>query len=278
MNYLLKVAWRAKHVAGIPPTTVMEAFSRLRWAAARQPRRGPGEFRFPFGVVHHVDTLSLTGQYWQIFVQQVYDFESEHDEPVILDCGGNIGLSAIWFKKRYPKSSVTVFEADPAITKVLRRNLTSLGVADVRVVEAAVWVETGQVPFRAEGADTGRIDSVDGWHLVDAVRLADFVKEPVDLLKLDVEGAEYAVISDLCATGTIGHVKRLICEVHGRQPEKELLGALLGQLADHGLSYTLRDAHYAPGLPGACEPTPFPFARDGKFLANLYAWQPSLGS
>lgn len=274
---LKRLTWGTRHIVGVPPQSAVEAFTRLSWFVENQPRYTPGRFCFPFGVLQYVDGLSLKSQYRDIFVQKIYDFQAEHEDPTILDCGGNVGLSAIRFKQRYPKSHITVFEADPMIAEVLCTNLMALGLTDVQVIKAAAWIKAGQVGFASDGADSGRIASHDGQQLVDAIRLADFITQPIDLLKLDIEGAEYAVIQDLCKTEKISHVRRLICEIHGRYADdREALDSLLKALVDHELSFTLAGARCAPDLPGSSEPTPFHFACDGKFLLNLYAWQPYL--
>lgn len=271
------LAWGAKHALGIPPGDVNETLKRLSWGVRKQPRYTPGFFRFPFGKLSYLDGPSLWSQYLDIFVRGVYEFQTEHEAPLILDCGGNIGLSVIWFKKRYPKSRVTVFEADPVIHEVLRNNLTGLGYHDVKVVPAAAWIRTGKVNFMRDGADCGRMDRIGGEQIVDAIRLADFITQTVDLLKLDIEGGEYAVLQDLFDTGEMGYVKRFICEIHGRHGEKRELSALLKALEEHDYRFTFTAARCAPDLPGKPEPTPFAAAGDGKFLLQLYAWQDGLG-
>jgi FkbM family methyltransferase len=271
---LARLAWGAKQMAGIPPKSPMETFYRLSRVVDHQARYCPGRFGFPFGDIEYVDGMSLKWQYWEIFVQKSYDFEAQREDPIIVDCGGNVGLSTIWFKHRYPKSEVTVFEADPAIAEVLSANLLALGLTDVQVVGSAVWTEAGRVSYASDPADSGRIDPRHGEQVVDTVRLAEFITQPIDLLKLDIEGAEYAVIQDLCETGAISRVRRIVCEVHGRPENNVALADLLSGLAEHGFSYTVAAARSAPDLPGDPEPTPFPFAPDRKFLLNLYAWQP----
>jgi FkbM family methyltransferase len=192
---------------------------------------------------------------------------------VILDCGGNIGLSVLRFKQRYPRSRIIVFEPDPVISEVLRSNLRSQALEDVRVFQAAAWTEAGQVGWHRDGADSSRIDPAYRQSMIESVRLADFITERVDLLKVDIEGAEYNVLLDLCQTGKIGYVQRLICELHGRANDNRSLGLVLKSLTDRGFCLTLPFAHSAPGLLGDREPTPFPSARDGKFVLHLYAWQ-----
>ena len=257
------------------PTSDQEAYYRLCLLSSSMPRYQPGTITLPFGRLHFVDALSLQYQFLEIFLQRGYDFEAERPDPLIFDCGGNIGLSAIWFKLRYPQSRVVVFEADPAIAEVLEGNLDRLGVKEgVKVVHAAVWTKNGKIHFLSNGADSGRVNEQKGDKLVDAVRLADLITESVDLLKLDIEGAEYKVIHDLCETGKIRLVHRMICEIHGRSKEdKDRLAKMLAALANHDFHFTFNHARCAPDLPGEDEPTPFPAACDGKFLLHLYAWQ-----
>lgn len=58
---------------------------------------------------------------------------------MILDCGGNIGMSVIWFKQRYPRARITVFEADPQTADLLEENVRTLGLASVTVVQRCRW-------------------------------------------------------------------------------------------------------------------------------------------
>ena len=101
---LHNLLWGAKHVLGVPPRDEKETFARLSWNVRRQPRYTDGHFQFPFGDLRYVDALVLKYQYREIFIQRGYDFACSHDSPLILDCGGNIGLSVVWFKQRYPQS------------------------------------------------------------------------------------------------------------------------------------------------------------------------------
>jgi FkbM family methyltransferase len=249
-------------------------YARLIAAVAQQPRYTPGSFSFPFGTVQYVDGASLRGQYFELFMQREYDFVCAHTTPRIFDCGANVGLSVIAFKQRYPHSHITAFEADPTIAATLRTNLENLNLmAGVTVVQAAVWNQQGVVSFAADGADAGRISDQPDARAVPAVRLADYITDTVDMLKLDIEGAEYTVLQDLCDTGAIAHVQRIICEFHGWAPVAGQTGRLLEALHQAGFATTFTYARSAPDLPGAPEPTPFPAVQDGKYLLRMYAWK-----
>src|SRR5436190_2156369 len=100
-------------------------YARLQWRAKRVPPRVPGTFRFPFGRIRYMDARSLAHQFAEIFVDRGYEITGLGTTPRIIDCGGNIGLSTIWFRLHYPGAVITVFEADPNIAEMLTWNLRS---------------------------------------------------------------------------------------------------------------------------------------------------------
>ena len=55
--------------------------------------------------------------------------------PLIIDCGANIGLSAIWFLSRYPKAEIVAVEPDDGNLAIMRRNLAHY--PNVRIVQGA---------------------------------------------------------------------------------------------------------------------------------------------
>jgi FkbM family methyltransferase len=146
------------------------------------------------------DVASLISAYREIFVNEIYSFPSATPRPVIVDCGSNIGLSILYFKSLYPESRILAFEADPEIFSILKNNLAINGVKNVELLQKAVWVSDGVLSFSQEGADGGRLDVGNDGSLIQvpSVRLANFLEDldRVDFLKIDIEGAENAVIED----------------------------------------------------------------------------------
>jgi hypothetical protein len=90
----------------------------------------------------------------------------------------------IWFKQRYPRARITVFEADPQTADLLEENARALGLTSVTVVRAAVSDAAGKVSFVPEGSLGGHVGDGPGV-LVDTVRLSDLITEPVDYLKVE---------------------------------------------------------------------------------------------
>ena len=245
---------------------------KLAELAQTQPRYTRGVFSFPFGELRYVDPLTLQIQYDEIFVQKLYDYVTREHAPLILDCGGNIGMSVIRFRQEHPKSRIITFEADPSIADVLKQNLRTMGMDDVKVVDAAVWDRNGTARFEVEGAEGGRLHP-GGQIEVSTVRLADYITEDVDMLKLDIEGAEWQVLRDLGKQDLLKRVRHMVIEFHGTHDNSKLIGEILSMLTLNGFSFTFPWAFCEPGLPGADEPTPFLYARDAKFILFLHAWR-----
>lgn len=106
------------------------------------------------------DSISFYFSYKEVFVENIYQFDSDVDDPYVVDCGSNCGTSIVYFKKLYPKSRVIGVEADPQIYEILKSNIELRGYSDVALLNRAVSTSSYPVEFWSEGADGGRI--VDG--------------------------------------------------------------------------------------------------------------------
>jgi FkbM family methyltransferase len=260
------------------PSMEEAAWRRARAIAERTPRLTPGEIELGPYALRYSDLLTFCPQWHDIFVLGSLAFETSDPAPRILDCGANIGLASLFYKRRYPAARITAFEADPAIAALLAHNVRANGAADVEVVAAAVWTETGEISFRADGADAGAVASVGGTRegaavRVPAVRLADWLaRERIDLLKLDIEGAEVAVLAD-CA-GALDNVNAILLEVHEFDPDRRICPELLQLLGRCGFAYAV--THVTPLLyrsPDGAMSGPFP-RRSSIWVEAISAWRP----
>lgn len=234
---------------------------------ARLPRRQPGRLMIGSRVLRYADLHSVYYQGRQIFGERIYDFTCATDSPVILDCGAHVGLASLAFKERYPAARIRAFEADPAIAAMCVDNLREFGFPDVAVTAAAVWNNTAGVRFATSSDDAGHVAG--GGGTVPSIRLKDVISAgPVDLLKLDVEGAEFAVLAD-CGDALRG-VARLIVEVHAFREGS--VGGLLALLEAQRFRFVLGDLHQATWMPAAAPP-PFAACRTDKYYFSVFAWR-----
>jgi FkbM family methyltransferase len=158
----------------------------------------------------------------EVFVSAEYAVELAEPPRTVLDLGANIGASALFFRRRYPAARIVAVEASPTLAKILRDNTRQLRV-DVR--HCAVAASDGAVNFyESRESWSGSTTRGDGAPTtVPAVRLDDLLHHPVDLLKIDVEGAEFDVLP---ASRRLHRVNTIIGEIHappGSRPVAELL-------------------------------------------------------
>lgn len=190
------------------------------------------ETNSPFWTLHGIK---------EIFVDKMYEFKTATDSPRIIDCGANIGLSTIHFKRAYPGASITAIEPDSTICAMLKKNLQSFGFNDVIVLCKAAWTDDAGVNFISSGGVGGRINSSTKQDIITpSVRLRDLLQEPVDFLKIDIEGAEYDLLKD-CAD-SLGNVKNLFIEYHSMEKNEQQLDQILKFLKDAGFKYYIKEA------------------------------------
>lgn len=231
----------------------------------RMPRCRPVETSIVGPRLLAPDAASFASSYEEIFGRKIYAFYAEGKSPRIVDCGANVGLSVLYFKKLHPGARITAFEADPEIARVLRENLAAGGAGDIEVVEAAVWDSEGEVRFQAEGADAGRV--AEAGTKVRTVPLVSYLGEPVDFLKVDIEGAELRVLRS--CRDELRNVRRLFVEYHSFAGQKQELPELLTILTEAGFRYVMRTAFCSD----------YPFVRASAHLGmdlqlNIFAFRP----
>jgi FkbM family methyltransferase len=119
--------------------------------------------------------------------------------PRILDVGANIGMFGVFALDRWPGARITAFEPDPDNLRVLRRTVAANDVGDRwEVVGRAVSNAPGELSFvpdlRAEAhiADAHETGTI----TVPTVDFYDWQSDGVDLVKMDIEGGEWAILSD----------------------------------------------------------------------------------
>jgi FkbM family methyltransferase len=183
------------------------------------------------------DCPSFVFQFKDIFLKNTYRFNSDNGQPLIYDCGANIGVSCIYFKELFPAAKIKAFEADPLIADILLKNLTANGINDVEVFAKAIWKNNRKISFSPDGADGGSIKKEGSVYKVEAIRLKDLLlkEEKIDLLKMDIEGAEVEVIID--CNKTLKVANKIFVEFHSWKNDRKRLDVLLNVLEENGFAY-----------------------------------------
>lgn len=190
-----------------------------------------------------IDSMSFIFQVKEIFLDESYFFKTTKKNPIIYDCGSNIGVSCLYYKFKYPEAQVTAFEADPKIAEVLAKNLKNNNIQNVNVFNKAIWINNDGVELQTDGADGATIvDNTKGSTVfVQSIRLLDILKkeEVIDFLKIDIEGVEVQVLKD-CGE-ELKKVKSLFVEYHSITGQSQELNVLLEVLSNNGFRYYIKE-------------------------------------
>lgn len=142
-----------------------------------------------------------------------YGVEKQEDLKLVIDIGANCGYFALKVLENFPDCEVRGFEADPANYEICLRNLKKLGIKSpqVNVANFAVWSHADGVTVEPNlGGVSHVVDRVgddNPGFLEERIASGETLTIPsvtldsildghteVDMLKLDVEGAEYEIL------------------------------------------------------------------------------------
>lgn len=214
-------------------------------------------------------------EFRQIFIRQTYYPSTAGPAPHIIDCGGNMGLSVLYWKYVFPDAHIKVFEPSKEVIGVLKNNIELNNLDNVEVFEAAVSSSEGKVKiyvrgFTAEGntliEDVWETSPTKGnrvFYEVETVKLSNYIDGQVDVLKLDIEGSEGAVLKELHDADKLHLIKECIMEYHYHPTATtNQLDDMLSCLKSNKFESQIYFEEYAKEVQ-------FGLSRDGSYTMNL---------
>lgn len=248
-----RFAHYASKATGVSRTKILRQYVQISQAAESERRDSVAEtlksFDFLSYRIHCWRAHELKFLLNEVFGRSEYRFTATNPSPRILDCGANIGVSVLFFKHLYPASSILAIEADEKCCEALSANILENRLRNVESQQRAVSGTDGPVEFFRDptrpGSLRGSISKVrarDGiLTRVDSVRLSSLLdQQQVDLLKLDVEGAETAVLRDISDNQCWNNIGEIAIEYHHNVPESgNRLSAFLSMIETAGFSFTI---------------------------------------
>jgi FkbM family methyltransferase len=212
----------------------------LRWTG--QDRKSENFLGF------HVEFPNYRGFVYlveEIFVQAIYQFKARNNRPLIYDCGSNIGISVLYFKWLYPDSRVVAFEPGRETFTFLRKNVELNELTDVELHNVALSDHSDSVPFHSSNTASvsaslisERQTKSSQMEVVQCSMLSSYLNEPLDFLKMDIEGAEILCIPELVRSGKFRQISQMAIECHHNViPKKNVLTSILVPLEANQYTY-----------------------------------------
>lgn len=151
------------------------------------------------------------------------DYLSDIDQPTILDVGANIGTFSLWARGVAPQVNIISVEPSETTFSKLKQTTSAIKSQNWFLLNKAAWKDNSAVSFNASGESMGHKVSDQGDRQVDGVSLHELLSdakdrfgvEEIDLMKVDIEGAEESFLqNNTDIHEALKTVKRLVIEIH----------------------------------------------------------------
>ena len=156
----------------------------------------------------------------QVMGHQDAAIEFPSPPELIIDGGANVGYSSLVFARHYPDATIVGVEPDAGNCEMFRKNCADY--SQIHLLEGAIWPRRSMLEITNPDAaafefQVGEADGGD--HLVRAYTIPEIIEmhgyERVNLLKLDIEGAEHALFTQ--GEGEwLDRVDVIVVELHDR--------------------------------------------------------------
>jgi len=160
--------------------------------------------------------------FYQVFYEKQYDLYGIDfpDAKRIIDGGANIGCAAVYFSIRFPAAEILAIEPERNNYTLLEKNIRPY--KNIQSIEAGIWNKNEQLSLaNPEGgaAEFMFESSSESSNMIEGMTINSLLElkkwDSVDIIKLDIEGAEKEVFSanDL---SWLNKTRLLIIELHDR--------------------------------------------------------------
>jgi FkbM family methyltransferase len=164
--------------------------------------------------------------YKEIFIQNEYDYYYNNNPCIIVDAGANIGLSAVFYANKFPNSKILAIEPEDSNFNLLKKNVAQY--KQIHPIQAALWHEEGTLSvtdihsghwgFLVDSETSNNSNNYTVSQSVKSITINSILKDynisKIDILKIDIEGAEKEVFKD--TSYWINKVDSIVIELHER--------------------------------------------------------------
>lgn len=168
----------------------------------------------------------------QIFIEHDSDIPMTHSPKLIIDGGANVGYVSVLFANKYPDALILAIEPDLTNYQIARHNCSKY--PNIQVIRAGIWTSDTSLVIENPDAESWAFkvcesasptpNSVPGYTI--SSLLTYYGIDMVDLLKLDIEGAEENIFSSPNLEW-LSKVKILAVEIHNKTAHEAIVSAMM---------------------------------------------------
>jgi FkbM family methyltransferase len=166
----------------------------------------------------HLESSADLAVIREILLDQEYRHDELHENAVIFDVGANIGVASLYFHALYPQAKIYAFEPDPILFGRLQKHVQQF--SNITPFQIALTDTDGEIEFYSSpdrplsGSIIQRQKEEKGY-IVASNTLSGIMRQlgvsKIDLLKFDIEGGEYRLLS---SREDRNRIQQMVGEVH----------------------------------------------------------------
>lgn len=178
----------------------------------------------------------------QIFIEQQYQLPLEIAAKTIIDLGANVGYASVYFANKFKNATIFALEPEQNNYTIAQQN-TNL-YQNILLYKGAIWntQETINVKDNGLGEAGFMVESGEGVNTIKAYTVAEIMEimkvQTIDILKIDVEGAEKEIFETNFETW-VPNTKIIIVETHDRY-KKGTSKAIFNTIGKYDFSLELK--------------------------------------
>jgi FkbM family methyltransferase len=182
----------------------------------------------------------------QVFIKKNYNIDFGDMNPkLIIDGGANVGYTSVLFAKRFPHAQIYSIEPETSNFAVLKKNASRF--PNIHPLNNGLWHTSGKLDIVDSGLGEWAFMTTESSSTstasIDALTIDDILKmsgsNKIDILKLDIEGAEKELFSKNYESW-LGKVDTLIIELHDRMKPGSS-AAFYSAIEKYGFTRELKD-------------------------------------
>jgi len=160
----------------------------------------------------------------EVILKEDYNLTINFNPSTIIDGGANIGLTSVFFANKYPQADIVAVEPEEGNFEMLKKNTKNYG--GINLIRSGIWSHSAILSVIDEGKGnnsftvtevlSAREDSINAISIYEIMQERSW--DTIDILKLDIEGAEKNVFEKNFEQW-LPRVKILIIEFHDRAVE-----------------------------------------------------------